>query len=140
VTMSVEQFVEYVNDLAQCCLRDKLGFDPRDAAEVIFSGRDQGDYAEGSSAAIARMNDGSFVAVLDWEDTSGHGCQCGATAGVWPNLGQAVVMGLDEEWRTRYNAEKNPPPSILERFRSKEPPKEPELVRKVRRLIDALDL
>jgi hypothetical protein len=74
-----------------------------DGAEHVWAKSEQGDYAEGSSCAIGRTKDGRFVVVEESSDTTGHGCQCGASASIHDTLEEAVRLGLSQEWRDHYN-------------------------------------
>lgn len=58
-----------------------------------------GPYEDNDGYAVVRLKDGRFGTLEEWEDSSGHGCQCGASATAFPTMEEAVRLGLSEETR-----------------------------------------
>lgn len=54
------------------------------------------DYEDGSSGvAIFALADGRFCVVRQWEDTTGHGCQCGGEAAIYASREEALLQGIN---------------------------------------------
>jgi len=123
IACSPEQLRERLDDIVEYrCGCDKealklsgLAFDEivlamteGDDGDEIFSATDS------SRLVIARTDAGKIVTWTESEDYSGHGCQCGADAGIWPNLDAALRLGLNADERAEvalvgYDAQ--PPPA-----------------------------
>lgn len=118
--MTANEFVTHVESLASCCLKDKLPFELDQVDDAVFACEvcscgttdDCGSYCDRTGVAMARLADGRFAVVLDDQDTSGHGCQCGASATVHATLEDALAFGLTDEWRARY-VKANPAPRVV---------------------------
>jgi hypothetical protein len=86
-----------VLDGANECSDHHSGIEHDDVAEVLYAYLEEGDYAESHGAAILKLKDGTYAAVEQWEDTTGHGCQCGGEASRHDTLMEACTIGLSEE-------------------------------------------
>lgn len=65
-----------------------------------------GSYCDSDSFAIVKLNTGKFLAMEEWSDTTGHGCQCDGAAKIFDTLQDAIDLGIGEDHREVYREEK----------------------------------
>lgn len=56
-------------------------------------------YCDSTSFAVAKLQNGQYLVVSEWGDSTGHGCRCDGTASIHDTLEQAKALGLTEEER-----------------------------------------
>jgi hypothetical protein len=61
--------------------------------ETILARQEVADW-DNMAYAIGRLKDGRFIAIEEWEDSTGHGCRCGGTANLYASLEDALKLGL----------------------------------------------
>jgi hypothetical protein len=68
-----------------------------DDTKTLVGGWNNDDGSAGY--AVAELPDGRWIAASQWEDYSGHGCQCDGTSQVYDSLALALRLGLDQDQR-----------------------------------------
>lgn len=89
---------QYYGRLLGCCLdlADIATINGATKVHYFMESDPDGD----SGAAVFEHADGSVFVVEEWQDYSGHGCQCGAdVTGPYPNLDAAIRFGLTKTAR-----------------------------------------
>lgn len=113
--MTIEELQQEFESLAGCCLHD-LQWTPDDVAEVlctVWNGDGSGGWKPGekecsdsNSCTVVRLKDGRFGLLDEWEDYTGHGCQCGSATAVYASMRELLEMGVpDEDARTAIRQE-----------------------------------
>ena len=86
----LETFTDQFTWADGCCLHDPL-FRPADVEKVIGIKHTSGYYAESETTAVVKLKDGRYGLFTASEDTTGHGCQCGAMTVVEDTLHSLVA-------------------------------------------------
>ena len=67
----LKEFQTYFRNLKGCCLKADAEAFVNDAVSVPYFVESEPD--EASGAAIAKLSDGRFVVLQEWQDYTGHG-------------------------------------------------------------------
>jgi hypothetical protein len=106
--------------LLACCLHDPQ-WAPDDVAEplcTVWDGDEGGGWKPGAKQgtesvayAVVRLKDGRYGLLADWEDYTGHGCQCSSSTSAYGSLDELLNMGIPEDGaRTAIQAALAAPP------------------------------
>lgn len=92
-------FRQFTQGIQSCCLTlpEEGILDHVENVEAWLESENEG--AEGG--ALARLNDGRWLTLVESQDYTGHGCQCSGSMSIWPSREEAIRMGLTEEVRLR---------------------------------------
>src|SRR5262245_28227040 len=99
-----EEAVQYFEGLTSCCLREDGKIVLAKVKEVLFFIMSERDGANGG--ALFETTDGQFYVFAEWQDYTGHGCQCDCQVfGPFPDSNAAVRLGFDNDLRERLGLE-----------------------------------
>ena len=73
------------------------------AGKAIAAYMEYGDCSESNGVAVFKMDDGKFCVVEQWEDTTGHGCQCGGTTNLYDDYQSMLSEGLSKADKKKLN-------------------------------------
>lgn len=97
----LENFKGNYSSLKGCCMEDPKGLFDK-VIEVLYFIPSIPDEEQG--AAVCKLWDASYACFEEWQDYSGHGCQCGAlVTGPFDTLEDAIRLGLGDDSRTILN-------------------------------------
>ncbi len=69
-----------------------------EGVETVLARQEIADW-DNCAYAVGKLKDGRYIAIEEWEDSSGHGCQCGGTSAVYDTLEEALRLGLGQSVR-----------------------------------------
>ena len=112
--MELKNLERIFDSLQGCCLHQAVWL-PRDATMILCSiyTNDNGDWedsldygaygnwkdgTESSSYTIARLRSGKLGLLAEWEDYTGHGCQCDSSTSIYDNLTELLRYGIPEDY------------------------------------------
>lgn len=94
----IQDFAFQVFAGAEACDEHQTGLEWGDLkGRAIASFYEHGDYSESSGVAVFKLDDGRFCVIREWEDTTGHGCQCGGTTEFYASMDDVIKLGLSSE-------------------------------------------
>lgn len=94
----LEDFQSYFLSLKGCCLGTDTEKAVEDSVELIafaYGAR------EDRGAAITKLKNGHYAIFEEWQDYTGHGCQCDCWSAEEETIEEAVRMGLTDQGRAR---------------------------------------
>lgn len=95
---TVADVVGHYEGLARCC------FGRGDLLPLIVEVRhfEPSENDGPSGGAVVLLSDGKWAVFEEWQDYTGHGCQCGASASVHDTYADALRMGLSDAMRNMF--------------------------------------
>jgi hypothetical protein len=90
---NLEDFKDYYEWLFTCCLGEPAASLMSEVEEVIHFSESENDGDIGVS--VSRLKDGRYLTIEEWQDYTGHGCQCAALSEVFNTLEDAI-LGLPD--------------------------------------------
>lgn len=93
----IQELAKEVFDGAESCDEHKTNLSWFSlAGKAIAAYMEHGDYSESNGVAVFKMDDGRFCVVEQWEDTTGHGCQCGGRTEIYGDFKTMLDEGLSK--------------------------------------------
>lgn len=96
-----ENFERVWNDCDGCCLVGSIAFTLADVTEILaFEEYPYGGGPDSNSTSLVKLANGKIGVFCEWEDYTGHGCQCGCTTEIYDTVEAALRFGVTDTERT----------------------------------------
>lgn len=95
----LKDFKEYMKFLESCCLQHPENYNVDEIVSVDEWTISENDGPSGG--AIFKFKDGTWGAMEESQDYTGHGCQCNSSFAIFDNKKDAIRLGLSTEVKER---------------------------------------